>query len=581
MSRSIYEEITRQIIELLKRDHVPWIRGWEAWPLRHNGQLFTGTNSLILCLAADEAGYRSRYWLTKAQGKRLGAKIPDGQAGTRVLRPVIAPLPSAVMDPRLGLVQPGTRRVWKTREGERLRVRMDSYRVFNAEQFVGLPDRYYAAPEPDARPLEAAHHFFEAIDARMEEGGNSASYSPTEDLIRMPRSAWFRGGTEYFATLAHELGHWTGHGKRLARSLVGQFGDPEYAKEELVAELAAAYVLAANDLPGIRRQSHAAYLSSWLEILENDPEAFPRAATLGQSAADYLTISAAAPCVEELEARSLDGRDYHVIYFDRVEVGPNPMLVAIGLDTVGLKFLLGVRPAAAKEEDGIEAAQALLRSLVDRGLPPNEPRLFVTSDVATLRKALQADFARPSLIQRCRATVVREVVSQLTREDRTDGTCGDAGRPDGEGSTQLTRATVRDRIRDAYDLGTIAGVFPLNRLAHQLEGEGAAESAETLRASLNGLFTVARLGLEPPLSRTLSTTHMITQARFALPRQICRPPTWEDERMALQWSITSFWKTVEGRRRIAGFSQLRGLVARMAERARRYPWPSTSPKQGS
>ena len=85
-----------------------------------------------------------------------------------------------------------------------------------------------------------------------------------------------------------------------------------------------------------------------------------------------------------------------------------------------------------------------------------------------------------------------------------------------------------------------------------------------MRASLNGLFAVARLGLEPPLSRTLSTTNVITQARSGLPHQICRAPTWEDERMALQWSIASFWKTVEGRRRIAGFSQLRGLVARMA-----------------
>ena len=66
----------------------------------------------------------------------------------------------------------------------------------------------------------------------------------------MPRSAWFHRDVDYFATLAHELGHWTGHGKRLARDFKGRFGDPEYAKEELAAELAAAYVLAANELPG-------------------------------------------------------------------------------------------------------------------------------------------------------------------------------------------------------------------------------------------------------------------------------------------------------------------------------------------
>ena len=570
MSRSVYEEITRQIVELLKRGHLPWIRPWDAWPLRHNGQLFTGTNSLILCLAGDEAGYTSRYWLTRAQGKRLGARVRDGQLGTRVLRPVIAPLPSMVMDPRLGVLQPGTRRVWKTREGQRLRVRMDSYRVFNAEQFAELPERFHAQPEADGTDLQAARHFFGAIDAEIEEGGDRASYSPSEDLIRMPRSPWFHGGAEYFATLAHELGHWTGHGTRLGRSLVGQFGDPDYAQEELVAELAAAYVLAANGLPGIRRENHAAYVGHWLKMLE-DPEAFPRAATLGQSAADYLTIAAAAPCIEELEARSLDDRDYHVIYLDRVEVGPNPMLVAIGLDTVGTRVLLGVRPASAKEDDGIEETRTLLRNLLHRRLSAKQPRLFVTRNVATLRKALHPDFKQPFFIQRCRATVVREVVSQMPRDEWSDDSSGDAGQPGGVGKALLTRATVRSRIRDIYDLGTVAGVFPLNRLARQLDEQGAGPAAKTLRASLRCLFTVDRLGLEPPLSGALSTTHVIAQARFGLRRQICRPPTWEDERMALQWSIASIRNTVEGRRRIAGFRQLDGLVATMEERTHRHP----------
>ena len=147
----------------------------------------------------------------------------------------------------------------------------------------------------------------------------------------MPRSAWFHSDADYFAALAHELGHWTGHGKRLAQDFKGRFGDPEYAKEELVAELTAAYVLAANELLGTKRDRHAAYLKSWMRVLKDDPEAFPRAANLGQRAADYLTITATAPRARALAARSLDDRDYVAIYFDRVEVGPNAVLVAIGV----------------------------------------------------------------------------------------------------------------------------------------------------------------------------------------------------------------------------------------------------------
>ena len=103
---------------------------------------------------------------------------------------------------------------------------------------------------------QRAEQFFGAIGARIEEGGDTASYSPIKDLIRMPRSAWFHRDVGYFATLAHELGHWTGHGKRLARDFKGRFGDPEYAKEELAAELAAAYVLPANELPGMSVQEY-------------------------------------------------------------------------------------------------------------------------------------------------------------------------------------------------------------------------------------------------------------------------------------------------------------------------------------
>ena len=84
-----------------------------------------------------------------------------------------------------------------------------------------------------------------------------------------------------------------------------KFGDPDYAKEELVAELTAGYVLAANGLPGMKRDHHAAYLDSWLKVLENDPEAFPKAANFGQRAADYLTIAAATP---RASPRFVEGR---------------------------------------------------------------------------------------------------------------------------------------------------------------------------------------------------------------------------------------------------------------------------------
>ena len=453
MSRSIYEEITRQIVAALKRGNLPWIRPWQAWPLRHNGQRFTGTNGLILCLAADELGYTNRYWLTEAQGKRFGARIVDAQDGIRVLRPLVAPLPSWAMDPNSGVLPPGARRVWRTRDGERLRVRMETYPVFNAEQFEGLPRRFHSKPDRDGPDLEGANEFFRTIEAKIEHREDRACYSPSKDLIQMPRSDWFREGVGYYATLAHELGHWTGHEARLARSFEGQFGDPEYAKEELVAELAAAYVLAVNDLPGIPRERHARYLDSWLQILENDPEAFPRAATLGQRAADYLTIAAAAPRVGELEARPLDDHDHVAIFLDRVEVGPNPILVAIGLDAGGFKHLLGVGLGGADKEADTKEAQTLLVDLVRRGLSTKPPRVFVIGDPATLGRAVRTIFGPTSFLQRCRSTVVREVAGQLRPENRSDESPEGNGVPEEDGRTSLTHGALRNGSATHMDSG--------------------------------------------------------------------------------------------------------------------------------
>ena len=562
MTHPIYEDLTRRIIEALESGHLPWIRPWNTWPVRHNGRRFAGTNSLILCLAADEAGYRSRYWLTRSQGKRFGGSVPRGRKGTWVLRPLIAPLPAAVLDPAVGLLPPGTRRVWKMRDGTPVRMRAERYQVFNAEQFQGLRPRFYRPPEPEEPDFDRAGRFFRGIGARIEEGGDKASYSPTEDRIRMPRPAWFDDPARYFATLAHELGHWTGHRKRLARDFKGRRGDPEYAREELVAEFAAAGVLAVNELPGMVLDQHTAYLRSWLKkALEDDPEALPRAVNLGQSAADYLTIRAAAAHAAELAARSLADRDHVAVYFDRVDVGPNPILVAIGVDADGFRTLLGVGSAAQGEDSAEEeeCARSFLAGLVNRGLPAGRPRLFVTSHPATLGSAIRAEFGETSFLQRCRSTVVRDVTAALRAEVSQDGSPGRGGGPEGDGGVSLTPDVVRDRIRDAFGSRVKAGTKELETLTGELESHGASRSARTLRDCLPDLLTVDLLGLEPPLAHTLSTTYTIRQARFGLTGQICRPPTWRDEGMALHWAAASFADTVERERRIPGYWQLRGL----------------------
>jgi antirestriction protein ArdC len=105
----------------------------------------------------------------------------------------------------------------------------------------------------------------------------------------MPPFIAFKDKESYYATLAHEMTHWTKHPKRLNRDFDQKtWGDEGYAREELVAEIAAAFLCADLGLALEPREDHAAYLASWLTVLKNDKRAIFQASAHAQKAADYL-----------------------------------------------------------------------------------------------------------------------------------------------------------------------------------------------------------------------------------------------------------------------------------------------------
>jgi antirestriction protein ArdC len=169
---------------------------------------------------------------------------------------------------------------------------MKGYTVFNASQIEGLPERYYSKPEPIIDPAERIEHaegFFAASGADIRHGGNRAFYSGGSDHVQMPMFEAFRSPESYYATLAHELTHWTKHKARLDRDFGRtRWGDEGYAREELVAELGAAFLCADLELTPEPGTDHAAYIQSWLKVLEEDKRAIFAAAAHAQRAADFL-----------------------------------------------------------------------------------------------------------------------------------------------------------------------------------------------------------------------------------------------------------------------------------------------------
>jgi antirestriction protein ArdC len=281
----VYQTVTDAIVARLESGQLPpWRQPWQSGhaagpvsrPLRHNGTPYQGVNILWLWMAAEAHGYGNPYWLTFNQARDAGGSVRKGERCTHVVF-------ASTFEKR----ETGP-------DGTVSRQRipfLKTYAVFNAAQCDGLPAHYYqpaTVPAVKVDPLPAVLDFARHTGADIREGGARAYYSPSGDYVQMPPAATFESPEAHAGTLTHELTHWTGHAARLARDFSGRFGSEAYAAEELVAELAAAFLAADLGFEPQPRDDHAAYLACWLKVMKADKRAIFTAASAASRAAAYL-----------------------------------------------------------------------------------------------------------------------------------------------------------------------------------------------------------------------------------------------------------------------------------------------------
>lgn len=232
----------------------------------------------MLWATAMEKNYVCPIWLTFKQAQEFGGHVRKGEKGALVV--YASTFKKTTIDDKGADVE------------EEIPF-MKGYTVFNAEQIDKLPAHFYTTTAPvHETPLERITHletFFAATKADIRHGGNRAYYQIDPDFIQMPELQTFRDAESYYATVAHELCHWTRHPSRLDRDLGRKrFADAGYAMEELVAEIGAAFLCADLGLTPEPRESHASYIGSWLKVLRNDKRAIFTAAGHAQRAVDFL-----------------------------------------------------------------------------------------------------------------------------------------------------------------------------------------------------------------------------------------------------------------------------------------------------
>ncbi|APZ95861.1 ArdC family protein [Fuerstiella marisgermanici] len=282
--RDIYQEVTDRILELMDAGTVPWRspirrRGGDGWPRNlQSRKPYRGVNVFLLAVEAMQRGFSSDYWLTFKQALAKGGNVRKGETSSLVV-------------------------LWKQIEkedketGEKTNPPvLRHYNVFNAEQCDGIDPPDVAKPDPNTppfEPLKAAEDiitgYCEGPDVKFK--GTQALYRPSTDQVVMPEPDRFESPESYYATLFHEISHSTGHSSRLNRGLdtnLTAFGSPDYSREELVAEMSAAFLAATAGISESTIQPAASYIDNWRKQLKGDKRLVIKAAGAAQKAADWI-----------------------------------------------------------------------------------------------------------------------------------------------------------------------------------------------------------------------------------------------------------------------------------------------------
>lgn len=292
-TNKVREELAQAFLAALKEDHIPWRACWtQGRPYNAvSGRRYKGVNTLRLSMLADERDYTDPRWCTFQQAKEKGWKIRKGEHATKVEYWAMYDVEEKKL-----LSWDEVKRMMRDGPDAADKLQLRSYisLVFNASQIEGIPvlQQRQATDIGDLRRQRDT--LLENMHLAYREQGTRAYYSPMADMVTLPPEGSFDDPYSYISTFFHECGHATGHPSRLNRHMENHFGSEDYAREELRAEIASAFVSQELGLEMSQKAMddhfdlHKAYIQSWIEALEKDPQELFVAIKDANSIANYL-----------------------------------------------------------------------------------------------------------------------------------------------------------------------------------------------------------------------------------------------------------------------------------------------------
>lgn len=294
------EMLIKRMEEMQKDWHKGWIGGGSMFGLPQNisGRTYEGSNAFLLFLHTAENGYKAPVYMTYGQLYKEGAHVLKGEKAVPVFKwgfSIKDKDGKKVTEEEFDNMTDDEKKECKRRPFLKIypefNIDQTNMSEVNKEKYDAVVSQFR---KTDVPTITDGMYVNKAIDRMMEKQEwickiqydkeeKGAYYSPAKDIVVLPTKAQFRihpddpeecfkDGQEYYGTALHEMAHSTGHPSRLDRLKPAAFGSPEYAKEELVAELTSAMV--GNTLGFDRRISdnNVAYLQNWTSALRKEPK---------------------------------------------------------------------------------------------------------------------------------------------------------------------------------------------------------------------------------------------------------------------------------------------------------------------
>lgn len=324
---SVYEMVTNRIIKQLEEGKIAWENPLARQQNLVSGHVYKGINTLILGCAG------SSYFATFKQIKEMGGTLKKGSESFPI---TFWNIISKKKDEAEG------------EEEEKKFFFLRYYNVFRAEDIENLPEKYQKKlSEKDNADIISAEDIISRYQepTYVETSGGKCFYRSTEDTINMPSKGKFKNSREYYSTLFHEMAHSTGHQTRLNRKLGNPFGSPDYAREELIAELSASFLMAETG-EELYIKNHTAYIQSWLKALNDDVKLIFTASKQAEKSVNYILAKDVEPTEPKPTKKTKETK--------KKEEVKKPIKKAKAVKTVGLiQAIKKIKPLTVKVKDKV------------------------------------------------------------------------------------------------------------------------------------------------------------------------------------------------------------------------------------